>query len=151
MEKRFKFNTEPLRETRSSLQKYLLRLFLPRRIDVAIKDIAEDHDSGARQLALKALNTLKLCLTIYQETESSWPKIVNGAWYITQARPSMGSAVYTTILRALDAIEHVYPLGAIEIIDQLIDDEQKIPRAPFSDFCKLHHRTIPVTERGRPR
>lgn len=104
---------------------------------IAIKDIAEDHDSGARQLALKALSTLKLCMTIYNKTESSWMNIVNCAWYITQARPSMGSAIYTTILRALDAVRPTYPLGAIEKIDQLIDDEKHFLKhlsMTFTDF-----------------
>ena len=115
-----------------------MRLFIPRRIDSAIRDIAEDHDSGARQLALKALRTLKLCLTIYPMEKASWPEIVNSAWYITQARPSMRTAIHTTILRALHEIQPIYPSFEADLkIDQLITEETAILSRLATNFTNF--------------
>jgi translation initiation factor 2B subunit (eIF-2B alpha/beta/delta family) len=103
------------------------RVMLPPAIDHAIRDIAEDHDSGARQLALKALSALKLSVNEFPHEPSSWPEIVNCAWHISQARPSMKSALYTTILRALHEIKDVYPSPSTnDRLDQIITKEQAI-------------------------
>src|SRR5271170_8029488 len=100
---------------------------LPPAIEEAIKDIATDHDSGARQLALKALSALKLATTLFPPDLSSWPKIVNCAWHISQSRPSMKPAIETAILRALHEIQTLYPSPTIpSIIDTLIAEETHI-------------------------
>src|SRR5436305_4609569 len=89
---------------------------LPHQIQSAINDITEDHESGARQLALKALSALQLSLEYYPLEKLSWKEIVNCAWLICQARPSMGAAIETAILRALNELEPIYPSSSsIEI------------------------------------
>ena len=101
---------------------------LPPEIENAVKDIANDHESGARQLALKALYALKLATTLFPADIPSWPKIVNCAWHIVQARPSMKPAIETAILRALDEIQPpVYPSldTTASTIDNLISEESK--------------------------
>src|SRR5271156_372753 len=76
----------------------------------AIEDIRTDHESGARQLAIKALNALQLALESYNYSApadvdgSKWRNIINCAWQISQSRPSMKAAIQTTILRALHTI-----------------------------------------------
>lgn len=102
----------------------LLRVLLPRDISNAIQDLKDDHDSGARQLALKALRVLHLVATTVPSEKSSWPELVNYAWYIIQARPSMKAAIETTILRTLHDLQREYPSSrTCEIIEQHIADE----------------------------
>jgi len=101
------------------------RIILPRAIDLAIKDIFDDHYSGARQLALKALSALKLSIAQFPLERWSWPEIVNCAWYISEARPSMKSALRTAVLRGLHEIKDIYPSpDANERLDQVISEEQ---------------------------
>ena len=100
-------------------------VILPRAVDLAIRDMFEDHDSGARQLALKALFALKLSIAQFPLERSSWPEVVNCAWYISEARPSMKSALHTAVLRALHEIKDIYPSpNTNEKIDQVIVEEQ---------------------------
>ena len=117
-------------------------LSLPPQIEDAIKDITNDHHSGARQLALKALSALKLATALFPADLSSWPKIVNCAWHITQARPSMKPAIETAILRALNKIAPpTYPSSPTitTTFDTLISEEsESLSRlcAHFREFIK---------------
>jgi translation initiation factor 2B subunit (eIF-2B alpha/beta/delta family) len=95
--------------TRSTSDEVKSRFHLPESVDQAIKDIKTDHDSGARQLALKALRALDIAISSYPADPSSWRQIVNCAWEIVQARPSMKPAIQTAIVRALYHIQSVYP------------------------------------------
>src|SRR5277367_4116249 len=102
-------------------------LVLPPEIEHAIADITNDHNSGARQLALKALSALKLATTLFPTETSSWVNIVNCAWHISQSRPSMKPAIETAILRALHEIQTLYPSPTIpSIIDTLIAEETHV-------------------------
>src|ERR1700738_791639 len=102
----------------------LLRVILPHDVGNAVNELTTDHDSGARQLALKALNVLRLAAAAFPLEQASWTEIVNCAWYIIQARPSMKAAIETTILRTLHDLQSVYPPPRTsDIIKRQIADE----------------------------
>src|SRR5579864_3737873 len=99
---------------------YSLMTSIPAEIEEAVRDISTDHESGARQLALKALDALKAAIELAPPSRSSWPSIVNCAWALTQARPSMGSALQTTLLRALYHIKPIFPSSqTLQVLDSL--------------------------------
>jgi len=113
-------------------------LVVPPEIQEAIKDITNDHDSGARQLALKALSALKLATTLFPADPSSWPNIVNCAWHISQSRPPMKPAIETAILRALNRIQPTYPSPTITtLIDTLITEESQTLDRISTHFRRL--------------
>jgi translation initiation factor 2B subunit (eIF-2B alpha/beta/delta family) len=119
------------------------RVIFPPEMDRAITDIAQDHDSGARQLALKALSALKLAFHVFPRVSTSWPLIVNSGWHISQARPSMKSALYTTILRALHEIKDVYPSrSTIDRLDKSMAEEQALLErlaTSFTEYIESNH------------
>jgi translation initiation factor 2B subunit (eIF-2B alpha/beta/delta family) len=119
---------------------------LPRPVDMVIKDIAGDHESGARQLALKALSALKLSVNEFPLERTSWCEIVNSAKHISEARPSMRSTIYTTILRALNEIKDIYPSPeTTEILDRLIVEEQTLLDRLAEHFTKYIISSFPET------
>lgn len=134
-------------ETKEQFEWVLSRMIIPGGVSNAIEDIHTDHESGARQLALKALDALKLFITVSANEEPvEWKDLVNSAWYIIQARPSMRPAIQTTILRTLADLEPVFPhlKDCERIIDQHVQEEQHLLDALSANFVKyIHSQTKP--------
>jgi len=102
-------------------------MLLPPEVSTAIQDIIQDHDSGARQLALKALRALQSALSYYfPPSRSPWRDIVNCAWHISRARPSMKAAIQTAILRVLGALQSSPPDHWGQILERHIAEEQSL-------------------------
>ncbi|KAH9884366.1 nagb/rpia/CoA transferase-like protein [Xylariomycetidae sp. FL2044] len=75
-----------------------------------LQDLRCDHESGARQLASKAVSTLRNVMAEMDAStldETWWANVRMAAWHLSKARESMGAAVTAAIIRALDTIEAV--------------------------------------------
>ncbi|KAI0026228.1 translation initiation factor eIF-2B subunit family protein [Xylariomycetidae sp. FL0641] len=73
-----------------------------------LQKLRNDHESGARQLATVAVSTLKDVVALMDHAkmdETWWASVRMAAWHICQARESMGAAITSAIVKALDAIE----------------------------------------------
>lgn len=124
------------------------RVVFPREINRILKDLAED-ESGARQFAVKALAALRFAVIFFPRHDSSWPEIVNTAWHITQTRPLMTSALYTTILRAINEIKGIYP-GDLTFyrFDKVINEDltilERVATAFTKHVCSQYPETLSI-------
>ncbi|KAI1630845.1 hypothetical protein F4809DRAFT_635065 [Biscogniauxia mediterranea] len=79
-----------------------------------LQQLRSDHESGARQLAAMSLSILKGVIAELGHTspldESWWSKIRMVAWHLCKVRESMGAAITTAVVKALDQIEAIYLL-----------------------------------------
>jgi translation initiation factor 2B subunit (eIF-2B alpha/beta/delta family) len=119
----------------------LRRLLLPRAVAAAIDDIREDHVSGARQLALKALSGLKLAV----KESNEWVNLVNCAWYLSESRPSMKASITNAILRALHTIQDVFPdvLRCEHVLEEQIQEEGHTLEKISRNLVQLIHSQKP--------
>ncbi|KAI1473272.1 nagb/rpia/CoA transferase-like protein [Daldinia caldariorum] len=75
-----------------------------------LQQLREDHESGARQLADLAISILKNTI---EEMDSDvvddkwWANIRMAAWHICKARESMGAAITSATVKALDLVEKI--------------------------------------------
>ncbi|KAI0849189.1 nagb/rpia/CoA transferase-like protein [Daldinia vernicosa] len=75
-----------------------------------LQQLRDDHESGARQLANLAISTLK---NVIVEMDSDviddnwWANIRMAAWHICKTRESMGAAITSATVKALDRIENI--------------------------------------------
>jgi len=117
---------------------------LPLSVREAIEDIQNDHESGARQLAIKALHALQLAFETYNyssfssgdDDRSKWMNIVTCARHISQSRPSMRAAIHTAVLRALHTIQQ--GSDPKQTIADLIHDEE----TALSTLCQHYVESI---------
>ena len=132
----------------SSIPIELKDLLLPPSVSKAILEITQDHDSGARQLALKALRALQSTLDSYSTSPgpTPWRDIVNCAWFISRARPSMGAAIHTTLLRVLNDLQSHDPGQWTQILHRHISEEQLILKKLAQQFVKYITMRSTATE-----
>ncbi|XDG05895.1 hypothetical protein ABKA04_005510 [Annulohypoxylon sp. FPYF3050] len=105
-----------------------------------LQTLRDDHESGARQLAEKAVSILK---TLISEMKSDviddawWANVRMAAWHICKARESMGAAITSAIVKTLDRIEAVLneDLSPPEKIRRIVAsiDDQLIQRKSTTD------------------
>ncbi|KAJ2996782.1 hypothetical protein NUW58_g863 [Xylaria curta] len=97
-----------------------------------LQSLRNDHEHGARELAGTAVLTLRNIVRQMAPSqpidESWWSKVRLAAWHICQARPSMGAAITSATIKALDAIKGVYVADAatedkIQLIIQTLDQQ----------------------------
>ncbi|KAI1263224.1 hypothetical protein F5Y18DRAFT_395043 [Xylariaceae sp. FL1019] len=85
-------------------------------LNVGLRELAEDRESGARELAIVGVQTLRDVIERLGTTkgvgEDWWSVVRMSAWHICQARPAMGSAITSAVLKALDAVESIYRIDA---------------------------------------
>jgi len=97
------------------------------------------------------LQALKTGIQDYIGSKSNWPWVVNCAWHISEARPSMRSAIQTTILRALHEIQSIFPLPkTFEVIDRLIEDEKEALNRLATNFSEYIASQVPQKDDGAP-
>lgn len=125
-------------------------LLLPPSVSKAILEITQDHDSGARQLALKALRALQSTIDHYSISpgQSPWRDIVNCAWFISRARLSMGAAIHTTLLRVLNDLQSHDPGEWNQILQRHISEEQLILEKLVQQFLQYFSMKSIATERN---
>lgn len=76
-----------------------------------LQKLRDDHESGSRQLAQTAVSTLKNLIAEMNSDvvdDAWWAKVRMAAWHLCKARESMGAAVTTAIVKALDQVEAVF-------------------------------------------
>ncbi|KAI1501346.1 translation initiation factor eIF-2B subunit family protein [Biscogniauxia marginata] len=93
-----------------------------------LQTLRNDHESGARQLAAISLSILKGIVAELDNTsldESWWANIRMAAWHLCKVRESMGAAITTAIVKALDQIEAAFlvtDLTPAEKVRRMIED-----------------------------
>ncbi|KAI1370603.1 nagb/rpia/CoA transferase-like protein [Hypoxylon crocopeplum] len=112
---------------------YDLGLSAGRVLTSGLQKLRNDHESGARQLAQEAVSTLK---NLIAEMDSDviddtwWANVRMAAWHICKTRESMGAAITSAIVKALDRVEAVFvqDLSSPEKVRQMteaIEDQLK--------------------------
>ncbi|KAI2470159.1 nagb/rpia/CoA transferase-like protein [Annulohypoxylon bovei var. microspora] len=109
-------------------------------LTLGLQRLRDDRESGARQLADKAVSVLK---TLISEMKSDviddiwWANVRMAAWHICKARESMGAAITAAIVKALDHVEAVLnqDLSPSEKVRQMTEsiDNQLIQRKTTTD------------------
>ncbi|KAI1473617.1 nagb/rpia/CoA transferase-like protein [Daldinia eschscholtzii] len=108
-----------------------------------LQQLRNDHESGARQLADLAISTLK---NLIEETNSDaiddkwWANIRMAAWHICKTRESMGAAITSATVKALDRVE--------KILAQDISPQEKIRKMTVAIEDQLGQRKS-MTDRIR--
>ncbi|KAI1092015.1 nagb/rpia/CoA transferase-like protein [Rostrohypoxylon terebratum] len=124
-----------------------------------LQSLRDDHESGARQLAEKAVSVFKILITEMKSDvidDTWWANVRMAAWHICKARESMGAAITSAIVKILDRIvevlgEDLSPPEKVQRIIASIDD-QLIQRKSTTDhirdtfFDYLRQNVIPSTE-----
>ncbi|KAK6957210.1 hypothetical protein Daesc_002496 [Daldinia eschscholtzii] len=100
-----------------------------------LQQLRNDHESGARQLADLAISTLK---NLIEEMNSDaiddkwWANIRMAAWHICKTRESMGAAITSATVKALDRVE--------KILTQDISPQEKIRKMTVAIEDQLGQR-----------
>ncbi|KAI1810361.1 translation initiation factor eIF-2B subunit family protein [Poronia punctata] len=80
-----------------------------------LQKLRDDHKHGASELAGMAVTTLRQLIVQMASSqpldESWWYNVRMAAWHICQARPSMGAAITTAIIKALQALQDIRNSG----------------------------------------
>ncbi|TGJ88610.1 hypothetical protein E0Z10_g177 [Xylaria hypoxylon] len=120
-----------------------------------LQRLRDDHEHGARELAGMAVSTLRdvvhqmsLSHTI---DESWWAKVRMVVWHICQSRPSMGAAITSATIKALDTIRIDYALSDVaaankvqritQVLDQLLAERHSMTERicqSFTDYVRLN-------------
>ncbi|KAF2647692.1 nagb/rpia/CoA transferase-like protein [Lophiostoma macrostomum CBS 122681] len=78
----------------------------------AVQELQEDYVSGARQMADSSLSNLASLIEAAADTardrEELWGMSARVAWELCGARPSMGAAITSVLLRSLNAIAQLW-------------------------------------------
>ncbi|KAI9834567.1 MAG: hypothetical protein M1819_002943 [Sarea resinae] len=105
-------------ETVPHLTMSLYRSVVGKDTAAGLKDLQQDHSSGARVLATKAVQTLLKVvqgddLAYATDVDSFWTGLRLAGWHLaTNGRLSMGAAINYAVLSALDAIKGAQPLDS---------------------------------------
>ncbi|KAI0113513.1 nagb/rpia/CoA transferase-like protein [Daldinia grandis] len=100
-----------------------------------IQQLRNDHESGARQLADLAIFILRNLIAEMDSdviNDSWWANIRMAAWHICKTRESMGAAITSAIVKALDRIE--------DIITQDLPPREKIQKIDDALGSQLSQR-----------
>lgn len=106
-----------------------------------LQKLRNDHEHGARELAGMGISTLRDVIHQLGPSqpldESWWSKVRMVAWHICQSRPSMGAAITSAMVKALDAIRAVYlaDMDSANKIQQMTQalDQQLARRSSVTD------------------
>ncbi|KAK4228704.1 Methylthioribose-1-phosphate isomerase [Podospora fimiseda] len=120
--------------------------------------LAHDHQSGARQLATIALQTLRDVITALQNTFSDkkkwWKLIRTAAWHLSKnGRESMGAAITSAILSALSALEsgitasesHQFPTNILNNIITARSHSITALTTTFQSFLSNNFPSSPIS------
>ncbi|KAI9740484.1 MAG: hypothetical protein M1834_005064 [Cirrosporium novae-zelandiae] len=97
-------------ETVPHLNTSLSRVIIGPTTSEAITALENDHDSGARELATNAVSYLRKVLVDPEEggkatsAKELWDLLRISSWHFSNARPSMGAAITSAVVRALGAV-----------------------------------------------
>ncbi|KAI3328738.1 hypothetical protein F4824DRAFT_482480 [Ustulina deusta] len=141
---------------------YDLGLDAGRILTEGLQRLRDDHEHGARELAGIAVSTLRdvvrQMLLSHAIDESEWSKVRMAAWHICQSRPSMGAAITSAIVKALDAIRAAYTsdMAAANKPQQIIQalDQQLAQRGSMTDrICQsfTNYIRLNVLRGGEPK
>ncbi|KAK7932668.1 hypothetical protein PG985_003380 [Apiospora marii] len=121
-----------------------------------LRDLQTDHESGARQLAAKAVSVLRDvvaqlgCSVIMDGGDAWWAKVRMAAWHLWRnGRESMGAAIVGAMVSALDRMEQAVLRGdgspeerlsrTLDAIDGLLAHQESAVvkiSSSFVDFVK---------------
>lgn len=138
----------PELDTVPDLLTSLSRCLVPVRVACGLQDLQHDRQSGARALAIKALNTLLTAVLVFTDsshsTESQWQSVRMAGWHIAKhGRPAMGAAISSAILDALQRVpdqaeafrdKKAFRAHAIQAIDKAIESRQRSLDAIAKNF-----------------
>lgn len=124
-----------------------------RHLTAGLQRLRNDHESGARQLAEVAISTLK---NLIGEMDSEvidatwWANVRMAAWHICKTRESMGAAITSAIVKALDRIDAILtqdisPQEKVSQMVKVLEDQlsqrqsttERI-RSTFVDYLRQH-------------
>ncbi|KAI1326769.1 translation initiation factor eIF-2B subunit family protein [Xylariaceae sp. FL0255] len=129
-----------------------------------LQRLRDDHEHGAAILANMALETFKdvvetiLVPESQDSRETQWANVRMVAWHICQARPSMGSAITSTLLKALNSVESVLfptesfqsrpsptpPLQNVRIeLNELLKNREHAKNFLQKSFCEYIEKSLP--------
>ncbi|KAK4038568.1 hypothetical protein C8A01DRAFT_47834 [Parachaetomium inaequale] len=122
-----------------------------------LEALAQDYESGARQLAGAALKTLRGVVALMDApddgpTDEWWVKVRFAAWHLWKnGRESMGAAIMSALLAALAGIERVMQEGqrpawrdaVLEELDARLAARQESAKFVSRAFVVYLERTFP--------
>ncbi|KAI1131116.1 hypothetical protein F5Y10DRAFT_234282 [Nemania abortiva] len=119
-----------------------------------LQRLRDDHEHGARELAAMGVSTLRDVIRQMDSQpidESWWSKVRMAAWHICQSRPSMGAAITSAIVKALNAVKAVYLADAqtadkiqqmTQALDQQLSDRSSVTDRICQSFTEYVRRDI---------
>ena len=119
--------------------------------------LAHDHESGARQLAGAALQTLRRVVAALEApddgpTDEWWVKVRFAAWHLCKnGRESMGAAITSALLAALAGIERTlktqppssWQEAVLQELDAKIAARQESAKSVSREFAAYLEKTFP--------
>ncbi|KAI1407703.1 nagb/rpia/CoA transferase-like protein [Hypoxylon sp. FL1857] len=123
-----------------------------------LQRLRSDHESGARQLAEAAVSILR---NLIAEMDSNviddawWANIRMAAWHICKVRESMGAAITSAVVKALDRVHAIFTqdLPPSEKVRQMVESmetqlaQRKLTTDHIRDtFVEYLRRNIITTE-----
>ena len=126
-------------------------------LDEGLGALAHDHESGARQLAGAALQTLRGVVAALEApddgpTDEWWLKVRFAAWHLCKnGRESMGAAITSALLTALAGVEqtiktqppHSWREAVLHELDAKIAARQESAKSVSREFAAYLGRTFP--------
>ncbi|KAI1134216.1 nagb/rpia/CoA transferase-like protein [Hypoxylon sp. FL0543] len=103
-----------------------------------LQRLRDDHESGARQLAEAAVSILKDLIAEMDSSvidETWWANVRMAAWHICKTRESMGAAITSAVVKALDRIHAVFnqDLSPSEKVRRMIESmENQLDQRKFT-------------------
>ncbi|KAK4187734.1 Methylthioribose-1-phosphate isomerase [Podospora australis] len=125
-----------------------------------LQALSHDHESGARQLASKALQTLRDVVAALgpplDSRQQWWSQVRTAGWHLcANGRPSMNAAITSALLTALSEIESQLQLNsteedatktALQILDTSLTNRSKTAEAISSAFAAYMEQTFPAKD-----
>jgi len=112
-----------------------------------LEKLANDYESGARQLADAALLTLKGVLQALEESDDVWSKLRMAAWHLCKnGRESMSAAITSVLLTGLAAVESALKesrQAALKALDAQLEARKESAAKVATAFAGFLERTFP--------
>ncbi|KAI8964461.1 nagb/rpia/CoA transferase-like protein [Daldinia sp. FL1419] len=127
-----------------------------------LQQLRNDHESGARQLADLAILIMKKIITEMDSDtidDKWWGNIRMAAWHICKTRESMGAAITSAVVKALDRVETILTQDIsprektrqmTDVLENQLSQRQSTTdriRDAFVDYLRQH--VIPTMTSGK--
>ncbi|OTB09396.1 hypothetical protein M426DRAFT_6670 [Hypoxylon sp. CI-4A] len=133
-----------------------------RTFTAGLQQLRDDHESGARQLAEKAVLILRDLISEMDSVDVDdawWANVRMAAWHICKSRESMDSAITSAVVKALDQVSAILAQDIpspdkiqqmVKVLDKQLSQRQDTIariRSTFVDY--LSKKVIPSTTSER--